>query len=73
MCVTTIANTTLNGQPTPTNDPISAYIEAGYRTCVIPKVSVKERVELILAQVNTGAYQGAPAVSGNHKAFFPLG
>jgi predicted ATPase len=34
---------------------ISAYIEAGYRTCVIPKVSVQERVAFILAQVETGA------------------
>lgn len=30
---------------------IEAYIEAGYRVCVIPKVSVQERVEFILAQV----------------------
>jgi len=34
---------------------ISAYIEAGYRTCIIPKVSVQERVAFILAQVETGA------------------
>lgn len=36
---------------------ISAYIEAGYKTCVIPKVSVQERVEFILAQVETGSQQ----------------
>jgi predicted ATPase len=40
---------------------ISAYIDAGYRMCVIPKVSVQERVEFILEQVETGAQQGAPA------------
>jgi predicted ATPase len=39
---------------------ISAYIEAGYKTCVIPKVSVQERVEFILEQVETGAQPGAP-------------
>jgi predicted ATPase len=40
---------------------ISAYIEAGYKACIIPKVSVPERVEFILAQVENGAQQGAPA------------
>lgn len=34
---------------------ISAYVEAGYDTRVIPKVSVQERVEFILAQVGAGA------------------
>ena len=34
---------------------ISAYVEAGYGTCVLPKVSVEERVEFILAQVETRA------------------
>lgn len=34
---------------------VSAYIEAGYRTCVIPKVSVQERVQFILSQLETGA------------------
>jgi predicted ATPase len=40
---------------------VSAYIEAGYMACVIPKGSVQERVEFILAQIETGARQGAPA------------
>lgn len=39
---------------------ISAYIEAGYRTCALPKVSVEKRVEFILAEVETRAAQGAP-------------
>ncbi len=34
---------------------ISAYVQAGYETCVIPKVSVQERVEFILAQVDAGS------------------
>jgi predicted ATPase len=34
---------------------ISAYVQAGYETCVIPKVSVQERVAFILAQVDAGA------------------
>lgn len=34
---------------------ISAYVQAGYNTCVIPKVSVQERVAFILAQVGAGA------------------
>ena len=29
---------------------VSAYIQAGYKTCVIPKVSVQERTAFILAQ-----------------------
>ncbi len=29
---------------------VSAYIEAGYDTCVIPKVSIEERVAFILAR-----------------------
>lgn len=33
---------------------ISAYVEAGYKTCVIPKVSVQERVKFIMAQVENG-------------------
>lgn len=40
---------------------ISAYIEAGYKMCVLPKVSVRERVEFILAKVKTVAQQGAPS------------
>jgi len=40
---------------------ISAYIEAGYRTCVLPKVSVQERVEFILAQVEADAQPGDAA------------
>lgn len=32
---------------------VSAYVEAGYKTCVIPKASVEERVAFILAR--TGA------------------
>jgi len=34
---------------------ISAYLQAGYETCVIPKVSVQERAAFILAQVRAGA------------------
>lgn len=34
---------------------ISAYIEAGYKTCVIPKASVQERVEFIVAHVEADA------------------
>jgi len=40
---------------------ISTYTEAGYKACVIPKLSVQERVEFILAEVETGAQQGSPA------------
>lgn len=40
---------------------ISAYIEAGYKVCVIPKVTVQKRVEFILSQIETGAQQDAPA------------
>lgn len=34
---------------------IFAYTEAGYRTCIIPKGSVHERVEFILSQVEAGS------------------
>jgi predicted ATPase len=34
---------------------LSAYIEAGYRTCVIPKASVQERVDFILAHAEVSA------------------
>ncbi|WP_308365111.1 MULTISPECIES: AAA family ATPase [unclassified Microbulbifer] len=34
---------------------VSAYVDAGYRTCVIPKVSVQERVAFVLAQVEAVA------------------
>jgi len=34
---------------------ISAYIEAGYGTCVIPKASVQERVDFILSRVGARA------------------
>ncbi|TDN57342.1 AAA family ATPase [Halothiobacillus neapolitanus] len=40
---------------------ISAYIGAGYKTCVLPKASVQERVEFIRAKLETIAQQGAPA------------
>ncbi len=31
---------------------VSAYIEAGYKTCVVPKASVEERVAFILARAS---------------------
>ncbi|MDD2769131.1 MAG: AAA family ATPase [Methylococcus sp.] len=34
---------------------ISAYVEAGYEMCVIPRASAQERVAFILAQVGAGA------------------
>jgi predicted ATPase len=34
---------------------VAAYAEASYRTCVIPKASVQERVAFVLARVETGA------------------
>ena len=34
---------------------VAAYLDAGYKTCVIPKVSVRERVAFVLSQVETGA------------------
>lgn len=34
---------------------VAAYVEAGYRTCVLPKVSVQERVAFVLEKVETGA------------------
>ena len=34
---------------------VSAYIDAGYDICVIPKVSVQERVAFVLAKINAGA------------------
>ncbi|MDE2341957.1 MAG: AAA family ATPase [Betaproteobacteria bacterium] len=36
---------------------ISAYVEAGYEVCVIPKAPVQEHATFILAQVSTGAQQ----------------
>jgi predicted ATPase len=40
---------------------VSAYIQAGYEACILPKTSVQERVAFVLAQVATGAQQIAPA------------
>jgi predicted ATPase len=40
---------------------IAAYSQLGYETCVLPKVSVQERVAFILAQVGAGAQQIAAA------------
>ena len=34
---------------------VAAYVDAGYRTCILPKVSVRERVAFVLARVETGA------------------
>lgn len=34
---------------------VTAYLDAGYEICVVPKVSVQERVAFVLAQVGTGA------------------
>lgn len=34
---------------------VSAYVEAGFKTCVMPKVSVLERAAFILARVGTCA------------------
>ena len=34
---------------------VAAYLDAGYKTCVIPKVSVQERVAFVLSHVETGA------------------
>jgi predicted ATPase len=40
---------------------VSAYTQAGYETCLLPKTSVQERVAFVLAQVAAGAQQIAPA------------
>lgn len=40
---------------------VSAYVQAKYETCVLPRVSVRERVAFILAQVGAGAQQTAAA------------
>lgn len=40
---------------------IAAYLQSGYEACVLPKVSVQERVAFILAQVGAGAQQIAAA------------
>ena len=34
---------------------VSAYVEAGFKTCVIPKLPVQERATFILARVGTCA------------------
>lgn len=34
---------------------VAAYVEAGYRTCVIPKASLQERVAFVLTQLEGGA------------------
>jgi predicted ATPase len=33
---------------------VAAYIAAGYRTCILPKVSVQERVAFVLAKIASG-------------------
>lgn len=33
---------------------VAAYMEAGYRTCVIPKAPVQERVAFVLARMEAG-------------------
>ena len=40
---------------------VSAYIQADYETCILPKASVQERVAFILNQVGVGAQQIAAA------------
>jgi predicted ATPase len=40
---------------------IAAYRQSGYEACVLPKVSVQERVAFVLAQVGAGAQQIAAA------------
>lgn len=40
---------------------ISAYTQAGYGTCILPKASVQERVAFVLAHVAAGAQQIATA------------
>jgi predicted ATPase len=40
---------------------VSAYVEAGYETRILPKVSVEERVAFILAHVDAGAQRVAAA------------
>ena len=40
---------------------VSAYVQAGYETCILPKVPVQERVAFILAHVGAGTQQYAPA------------
>ncbi|MCX7515406.1 AAA family ATPase [Frateuria hangzhouensis] len=40
---------------------ISAYTQAGYETCILPKASVQERVAFVLAHVAAGAQQIAAA------------
>lgn len=34
---------------------VAAYVEAGYKTCILPKMSVPERVAYVLERVETGA------------------
>ncbi|MBX9401354.1 AAA family ATPase [Lysobacter sp. BMK333-48F3] len=33
---------------------VAAYVEAGYRTCILPKTSVQERAGFVLAQMAAG-------------------
>ena len=40
---------------------VSAYTQAGYEACLLPKTSVQERVAFVLAQVAAGTQQIAPA------------
>jgi predicted ATPase len=50
---------------------IAAYLQSGYEACVLPKVSVRERVAFILAQVGAGAQQIAAA--DRHPATWAAG
>ena len=50
---------------------ISAYLQSGYEACVLPKVTVRERVAFVLAQVGAGAQQAAAA--DRHPATRPAG
>ncbi|HET8899537.1 MAG TPA: AAA family ATPase [Rhodanobacteraceae bacterium] len=50
---------------------VSAYTQAGYKTCILPKASVQERVAFILTQVAAGAQQ--IAVADRHPAIRAVG
>ena len=48
---------------------VAAYVEAGYTTCVIPKVSVPERVEFVLAKAKLAP---SPSTNPTSKGLRPL-
>lgn len=46
---------------------VSAYVQAGYGTCVIPKVSVQERAAFVLGQTGLVRHQFSEAESASRR------